>query len=121
MDGIGMDLGADSLERACVNGHHKRAAWSGLSRGIAGTRDRVVDDLVVVADVINPRLVALIGESERGTIANVGHCVVADRVVHSLVVGHRRSGGGTVVREVVEVDADVVVDKRVSHHLHASD
>jgi hypothetical protein len=31
-DGIGMDLGADSLERACVNGHHKRAALSRLNR-----------------------------------------------------------------------------------------
>jgi len=109
-DGIGMDLGADSLERACVNGHHKRAALSSLGRGIASTRDSVVDDLVVIADVINPRLVALVGKTGRGTVANVGHRVVANRVVHGLVVGHRRGGGSTVVREVVEVDADVVVD-----------
>src|SRR5260370_9550554 len=92
---IGMDLGADSLERGCVNGHHKRAALSSLSRGIASTRDSVVDDLVVIADVINPRLVALVGKTGRGTVANVGHRVVANRIVHSLVVGHRRGGGKT--------------------------
>jgi hypothetical protein len=80
-----------------------------------------VDDLVIVADVINPHLVALEGEAERGTVANVGHRVVTDRVVHGFVVGHRRCGSGTVVRKVVEVDADVVVDERVSHHLHTSD
>jgi len=49
-DSIGMDLGADSLERACVNWHHKRAALSSLGRGIASTRDSVVDDLVVIAE-----------------------------------------------------------------------
>src|SRR5260221_11646900 len=119
-DGISMDLGADSLERACVNGHHKRAALSSLSRGIASTRDSVVDDLVVIADVINPRLVALVGKTGRGTVANVGHRVVANRVVHGLVVGHRRGGGRKNARGCFAVDAEIVICSRGFHHMSAT-
>ncbi len=109
-DPVRANPGMGCWERDSVDGYHERTAWSCLGRSVAHASDSVMADQVIVTNVVDASLVA--GEDVAVGVSvatRVGHGVVADGIVQSLIVGFLRGlsiAGGVIIGEV---DTNVVI------------
>ncbi len=105
-------------DASCVDRHHKGTAWRGSRRNIASSGDCVKGDLIVIANVVDARLVTVVGLVVNRIRPNIGYRVIANDIRRSFVVCSRWSRVGAVACIVVEVDPNVVVKQRISFHIH---